>query len=82
MADDVPASRTQRLIKGSTDSASKVDINPELKELFAQLVEATLAVRDAARMVREKPSPSMGRRFLDLDLQMDAIIRRIDQILE
>jgi hypothetical protein len=83
MSDDVPASRTQRLIKvkAGTDNRSKVDINPELKELYGQLVEATLAVRDAERMVREKSSPSTGRKIWDLNMQIDAIISRINQIL-
>jgi hypothetical protein len=59
-----------------------ININPELKELFAQLVEVTLAMRDAASKAREKPSPSIGRKVGDLDLLTDAIISRINQILD
>jgi hypothetical protein len=83
MPDNVPASRTRRLIKvrAATDNRSKVDVDPELKELYGQLVEATVAVRDAARIAREKPWSSIGRKILDLDLKIDAIISRINRIL-
>jgi hypothetical protein len=81
MSGDVPTSRTQRLIKVATDKTSKVDINPELKELYGQLVEATMAVREASRVAREKPSPGIAMNVWDLDLQIDAILRRINRIL-
>ena len=75
--------RTQRLIKvqAATDNSGKIDNNPELKELYGQLVEATVAMHDAARTAREKPSPSTGRNLWDLGLQIDAIISRINRIL-
>jgi hypothetical protein len=86
MLRDVPASRTLRLIKANaaTDKSSNVGINPELKELYGQLVEATLAMRDAARMARERPSPSIPRKVEHehLDLLTDAIISRINEILD
>jgi hypothetical protein len=83
MSDDVPASRTQRLteVKAATDESIRVDINPDLHELFGQLVEANVAIGDATWILREKPSPGIGRRLADLHLQMGIIISRINYIL-
>jgi hypothetical protein len=78
-----PASRTQRLInvKAAIDRSGKVDTNPELKKLFGQLVGASVAMGNAARMARQTPSAGIAQKLADLDLQIDAIIRRINQIL-
>jgi hypothetical protein len=82
MSGDVPpSSRTQRLIAAAADQASKGDVKPELKELYGQLVESVGAAREAAKTAREKPSPNASRKLWDLDLQIDAIIRRINKIL-
>ena len=81
MLKDVPPSRTVRLIEVATDKTSEVDIKPELKGLYGQLAEATLASREAGRIARERPSPSAEREFWDLDLELDAIIRRINRLI-
>ena len=81
MPKDVPPSRTERIIKVAADKTNKVDINPELKELYGQLTEAAIALREAGIIAREKPSPSAEQKFWDLDLQLKAIITRINQIL-
>ena len=81
MLKDLLPPRTAAIIRAATDKTSKVDINPELKELCARLPEATLASREAGRTAREKPSPSAEREFWDLDLELDAIIRRINRLI-
>jgi hypothetical protein len=81
MRENIPPNRGSGIINVAKDKTWKVDLNPELKELYGQLVEATLAMHDAARTDREKPSPSTGQKLWDVDLQIDAIIRRINQIL-
>ena len=83
MSDDVPASRTERLTEvKAADDKSTVDINPDLHELYGQLVEATVAMGDATWILREKPSPSIGRKLAELHLRMGIIICRINYILE
>jgi hypothetical protein len=77
----VPSNRTARIINVAKNKTSKVDINPALRELYGQLVEATVAARDAARRARENPSPGIVLSAWNLDMQIDAIIRRINQIL-
>jgi hypothetical protein len=82
MAENALASRTLRIIQVVPDKTLKVDINPELSKLYAQLAEATVASREAQRIANEKPSPGAEQKFWDLDLQLEAIISRINQILE
>jgi len=81
MLKDIPPSRTARLIEVANDKTAKVDIKPELKELYGQLAEATIASREAGRIAREKPSPSADRKFWDLDLELEAIISRINRLI-
>jgi hypothetical protein len=81
MNEKVPPNRTERIIKVAKHKTSKVDINPELRELYGQLVEAILAVRDATRRALEKPTPGIILKVWDLDMQIDAMIGRINRIL-
>jgi len=81
MRKDVPPSRTERIIKVANDKTGKVEISPELKELYGQLAKVTIASRKAGRLAREKPSPSAEREYWDLDLELDAIIRRINRLI-
>jgi hypothetical protein len=78
-----PPPRTARLITLAADAAARV--NPaseaELKELYAQLVEAIIALHEVQKKVAGKPTSTDDRKLRDLDQGVEAIIGRINAIL-
>jgi hypothetical protein len=71
-----PPSRTVRLIHLATNAAGKADPDPkqcELTQLYAQLVEAIVASREAHQSAGGQPAG---------DQRIEAIIARINAMLE
>jgi hypothetical protein len=91
MSDDVPPSRTARLIKAAaantskTSKTNKAAMTPqesrELLQLYAELPNASSAALQARRIASETPTGSALQKFKELDARLEAIISRINEIL-
>jgi hypothetical protein len=91
MPSDVPKSRADR-IRAVTDKAGKTADNTgkhmiqasqarELLKLYEQLPHAIVAAREAFKVANEQSTGMAFEKFRELDARVEAIIRRINEIL-